>query len=122
MRQLDEDIELDNDVITRSEVVVDRLADEERRQGSSDRIRENRTASDRRSGPDLDRRRRKRSFYSERMACINCGINIASLEPRSFSFKLRYTARANRLSGPWHGDGDRREQDRAGSILRKPGR
>ena len=31
-------------------------------------------------------------LYSERMACVNCGINIAPLEPRSFSFNSAYGA------------------------------
>ena len=31
-------------------------------------------------------------LYSERMACVNCGINIATLEPRSFSFNSAYGA------------------------------
>ena len=31
-------------------------------------------------------------LYSERMACVNCGINIPPLEPRSFSFNSAYGA------------------------------
>ncbi|MBP6002805.1 MAG: excinuclease ABC subunit UvrA [Pyrinomonadaceae bacterium] len=31
-------------------------------------------------------------LYSEKMACVNCGINIATLEPRSFSFNSAYGA------------------------------
>ena len=31
-------------------------------------------------------------LYSEKMACVNCGINIAPLEPRSFSFNSSYGA------------------------------
>jgi excinuclease ABC subunit A len=31
-------------------------------------------------------------MYSERMACVNCGINVAPLEPRSFSFNSAYGA------------------------------
>jgi excinuclease ABC subunit A len=31
-------------------------------------------------------------LYSERMACINCGINVPPLEPRSFSFNSAYGA------------------------------
>src|SRR4029079_9887789 len=31
-------------------------------------------------------------LYSEKMACINCGINIAPLEPRSFSFNSAFGA------------------------------
>ena len=31
-------------------------------------------------------------LYSERMACVNCGINMPPLEPRSFSFNSAYGA------------------------------
>ncbi|HZB46469.1 MAG TPA: excinuclease ABC subunit UvrA [Pyrinomonadaceae bacterium] len=31
-------------------------------------------------------------LYSERMACVNCGINVPPLEPRSFSFNSVYGA------------------------------
>lgn len=31
-------------------------------------------------------------LYSEQMACVNCGINIAQLEPRSFSFNSSFGA------------------------------
>jgi excinuclease ABC subunit A len=31
-------------------------------------------------------------LFSERQACINCGVNIPTLEPRSFSFNSRYGA------------------------------
>jgi excinuclease ABC subunit A len=31
-------------------------------------------------------------LYSEKMACVNCGINIQPLEPRSFSFNSSYGA------------------------------
>ncbi len=31
-------------------------------------------------------------LYSEKMACVNCGINIPPLEPRSFSFNSAYGA------------------------------
>jgi len=31
-------------------------------------------------------------LYSERQACIQCGVNIPTLEPRSFSFNSRYGA------------------------------
>ena len=31
-------------------------------------------------------------MFSEKMACINCGINIAPLEPRSFSFNSAFGA------------------------------
>src|SRR5207244_7214106 len=31
-------------------------------------------------------------LYSEKMACVNCGINVPPLEPRSFSFNSAYGA------------------------------
>ena len=31
-------------------------------------------------------------LYSEKMACINCGVNIPTLEPRSFSFNSNFGA------------------------------
>jgi excinuclease ABC subunit A len=35
---------------------------------------------------------RQETLYSESMACIDCGINIPNLEPRSFSFNSRFGA------------------------------
>ena len=34
----------------------------------------------------------KEILYSERLACINCGISIPAVEPRTFSFNSRYGA------------------------------
>src|SRR5439155_24566613 len=31
-------------------------------------------------------------LFSERQACIDCGVNIPTLEPRSFSFNSKYGA------------------------------
>ena len=31
-------------------------------------------------------------LFSERQACISCGVNIPALEPRSFSFNSKYGA------------------------------
>ena len=31
-------------------------------------------------------------LYSEKMACVDCGVNIMTLEPRSFSFNSRFGA------------------------------
>ena len=31
-------------------------------------------------------------LFSEKMACVNCGINVPALEPRSFSFNSRFGA------------------------------
>lgn len=91
MRQLDEDIELDKRRNHTIEVVVDRLLMKE---GVKDRLTESvKTALKLTGGAVLisivDG---EEKLYSERMACINCGINIASLEPRSFSFNSAYGA------------------------------
>ncbi|MBI4445125.1 MAG: excinuclease ABC subunit UvrA [Acidobacteria bacterium] len=32
------------------------------------------------------------ALYSEKMACVRCGVNIPALEPRTFSFNSRYGA------------------------------
>jgi excinuclease ABC subunit A len=50
-------------------------------------------------------------LYSERMACVNCGINVPPLEPRSFSFNSAYGA-CKRC----HGLGTVMEIDRAKLI------
>lgn len=91
MRQLDEEILLDKRRNHTIEVVVDRLLMKE---GVEDRITESvRTALRLTGGAVLvsivDG---EEKLYSERMACVNCGINIASFEPRSFSFNSAYGA------------------------------
>ena len=91
MRQLDEEIELDKRRNHTIEVVVDRLLMKE---GIKERLTESvRTALKLTGGAVLisivDG---EEKLYSERMACINCGINIATLEPRSFSFNSAYGA------------------------------
>ncbi|MEP6848674.1 MAG: excinuclease ABC subunit UvrA [Acidobacteriota bacterium] len=91
MRQLDEDIRLDKRKNHTIEVVVDRLLI---KQGVIERLTESvRTALKLTDGAvivsiiDGDEK-----MYSERMACIDCGINIAPLEPRSFSFNSAFGA------------------------------
>src|SRR5688500_7547645 len=85
MRELDEDIELDKRKNHTIDVVVDRLLSKE---GVKDRLA---------GYVQIDRKRNgggvivsivdgEEKIYSVRMACVNCGINIATLEPRSFSF------------------------------------
>src|SRR5688500_18130949 len=91
MRQLDEEIELDKRRNHTIEVVVDRLL---MKDGVKERLTESvRTALRLTGGAVLisivDG---EEKLYSERMACINCGINIATLEPRSFSFNSAYGA------------------------------
>jgi excinuclease ABC subunit A len=91
MRQLDEDIELDKRKNHTIEVVVDRLLIKE---GVKERLTESvKTALKLTGGGvlvsiiDGDEK-----LYSEKLACVNCGINIATLEPRSFSFNSAYGA------------------------------
>ncbi|MDM7922280.1 MAG: hypothetical protein QUS14_08255, partial [Pyrinomonadaceae bacterium] len=91
MRQLDEEIKLDKRKNHTIEVVVDRLLIKE---GVKERLTESvRTALRLTGGGVLvsivDG---EEKLYSERMACVNCGINIATLEPRSFSFNSVYGA------------------------------
>jgi len=91
MRQLDEDIELDKRRNHTIEVVVDRLLMKE---GVKERLTESVKTALRLTGGAVlvsivDG---EEKLYSERMACINCGINIATLEPRSFSFNSAYGA------------------------------
>ena len=91
MRQLDEEIELDKRKNHTIEVVVDRLLIKE---GVKERLTESvKTALKLTGGAVLvsiiDG---EEKLYSERMACVNCGINIAALEPRSFSFNSAYGA------------------------------
>src|SRR5690606_33286504 len=91
LRQLDEEISLDKRRNHTIEVVVDRLLIKD---GIDERLTESvRTALRLTNGAvlvsiiDGDEK-----LYSERMACVNCGINIATLEPRSFSFNSAYGA------------------------------
>jgi len=91
MRQLDEEIILEKRKNHTIEVVVDRLLMKE---GVRDRLAESvKTALKLTGGAVLvsivDG---EEKLFSERMACVNCGINIAPLEPRSFSFNSAYGA------------------------------
>jgi len=91
IRQLDEEIQLDKRKNHTIDVVVDRLLIKE---GVNERISESVKTALRLSGGavivsiiDGDEK-----LFSERMACVNCGVNIAALEPRSFSFNSAYGA------------------------------
>src|SRR6478752_2995901 len=91
IRQLDEEIQLDKRKNHTIEVVVDRLLMKE---GVRERLAESvKTALKLTGGAVLisiiDG---EEKLYSEKMACVNCGINIATLEPRSFSFNSAYGA------------------------------
>ncbi|MFZ4984199.1 MAG: excinuclease ABC subunit A, partial [Blastocatellia bacterium] len=89
MRTLDEDISLDKRRNHTIEVVVDRLLI---KAGVAARLEESvRTATRLTDGlvivSIIDGEER---LYSERMACVDCGISIPQLEPRSFSFNSVY--------------------------------
>lgn len=91
MRMLDEEINLQKSKNHTIEVVVDRLLIKE---GIKERLTESvRTALKMSEGAVLisvvDG---EEKLYSERMACVNCGINLPPLEPRSFSFNSAYGA------------------------------
>ncbi len=114
LRQLDEEIDLDKRRNHTIEVVVDRLLIKE---GIEDRLTESvRTALKLTNGAVLisivDG---EEMLFSERMACVHCGINIATLEPRSFSFNSAYGA-CKRC----HGLGTVMELD-AAKIIPDPG-
>ena len=88
---LDEEIKLDKRRNHTIEVVVDRLLI---KPGINERLTESvRTALKLTNGAVLvsvvDG---EEKLYSERMACVNCGINVPPLEPRSFSFNSAYGA------------------------------
>src|ERR687886_806290 len=88
---LDEEIRLDKRRNHTIEAVVDRLLI---KQGIRERLSESvRTALKLTGGAVLvsviDG---EEKLYSERMACVNCGINVPPLEPRSFSFNSAYGA------------------------------
>jgi excinuclease ABC subunit A len=91
LRPLDEEIKLDKKKNHTIEVVVDRLLIKE---GVKERLTESvRTALKLTNGAVIvsivDG---KEKLYSEKMACINCGVNIPTLEPRSFSFNSNFGA------------------------------
>ncbi len=91
LRSLDEEIRLDRRKAHTIEVVVDRLL---LRPGVQERVeRSIRTALKLTEGIVLvalvDG---PEQFYSEKMACIECGISVPTLEPRSFSFNSPYGA------------------------------
>jgi excinuclease ABC subunit A len=88
---LDEEIRLDKRRNHTIEAVVDRLLI---KAGIKERLTESiRTALKLTGGAVLisivDG---EEKLYSERMACVNCGINVPPLEPRSFSFNSAYGA------------------------------
>ncbi|MEK6335520.1 MAG: excinuclease ABC subunit UvrA [Acidobacteriota bacterium] len=91
LRSLDEEIRLDKRRNHSIEAVIDRLLI---KPGINDRLSESiRTALKLTNGAVLvsviDG---EEKLYSEKMACVDCGINVPPLEPRSFSFNSAYGA------------------------------
>ena len=91
IRELDEEIVLKKQKNHTIEVVVDRLLIKE---GVNERLTESVNTALKLTGGAvlvsvIDG---EETLYSEKMACINCKINIATLEPRSFSFNSRFGA------------------------------
>lgn len=91
MRLLDEEINLEKRKNHTIEVIVDRILI---KQEIKERLAESvKTALKLTGGAVLvsvvDG---EEKLYSEQMACVNCGINIAQLEPRSFSFNSSFGA------------------------------
>src|SRR5258707_6035553 len=91
LRSLDEEIRLDKRRNHSIEAVVDRLLI---KPGMNERLGESiRTALKLTNGAVLvsviDGNEK---LYSEKMACVICGINVPPLEPRSFSFNSAYGA------------------------------
>ncbi len=87
LRSLDEEIALDRRRNHTIEVVVDRLLIK--------------------TGIDGEER-----LYSERMACVDCGVSIPQLEPRSFSFNSAYGA-----CKECHGLGTKNEVDPSKIVI-----
>ncbi len=111
MTSLDDDIRLDKRRNHTIEVVVDRLLIKE---GIIPRLEESiRTATRLTEGVVIvtvvDGEER---LYSERMACVDCGVSIPRLEPRSFSFNSTYGA-----CGECHGLGTKSEVDPAKLVI-----
>src|SRR5207247_9259274 len=89
LRSLDEEIRLDKRRNHSIEAVVDRLLI---KPGINERLGESiRTALKLTNGEALASViEGEEKMYSEKMACVNCGINVPPLEPRSFSFNSAY--------------------------------
>ncbi len=111
MMSLDDDIKLDKRRNHTIEVVVDRLLI---KNGIAQRLEESvRTATKLTDGvvviSIVDGEER---LYSERMACVYCGLSIPQLEPRSFSFNSAYGA-----CKECHGLGTKLEVDPAKIVI-----
>src|SRR5712692_2111708 len=91
LRSLDEEIRLDKRRNHTIEAVIDRLLI---KSGISARLGESVRTALKLTGSAvlvsvIDG---EEKLYSEKMACVNCGINVPPLEPRSFSFNSAYGA------------------------------
>ncbi|MGH9939303.1 MAG: excinuclease ABC subunit UvrA, partial [Blastocatellia bacterium] len=111
LRSLDEEIALDKRRNHTIEVVVDRLLI---KAGIAQRLEESvRAATKLTEGVVIvsivDGEER---LYSERMACVDCGVSIPQLEPRSFSFNSAYGA-----CKECHGLGTKNEVDPSKIVI-----
>src|SRR5215831_10611830 len=111
LRSLDEQITLDKRRNHTIEVVVDRLLI---KPGIAQRLEESvRAATKLTDGVVIasivDGEER---LYSERMACVDCGVSIPQLEPRSFSFNSAYGA-----CKECHGLGTKNEVDPSKIVI-----
>src|SRR5512145_1571140 len=111
LRSLDEKIALDKRRNHTIEVVIDRLLI---KPGIAQRLEESvRAATKLTDGVVIvsivDGEER---LYSERMACVDCGVSIPQLEPRSFSFNSAYGA-----CKECHGLGTKNEVDPSKIVI-----
>jgi len=111
LRSLDDEIALDKRRNHTIEVVVDRLLI---KPGIAQRLEESvRSATKLTDGVVIvsivDGEER---LYSERMACVDCGVSIPQLEPRSFSFNSAYGA-----CKECHGLGTKNEVDPSKIVI-----
>jgi excinuclease ABC subunit A len=111
LRSLDDEIALDKRRNHTIEVVIDRLLI---KPGIAQRLEESvRAATKLTDGVVIvsivDGEER---LYSERMACVDCGVSIPQLEPRSFSFNSAYGA-----CKECHGLGTKNEVDPSKIVI-----
>ncbi|MBA3631200.1 MAG: excinuclease ABC subunit UvrA [Acidobacteria bacterium] len=91
MRLLDEEIKLNKRSNHTIEVVVDRLLiKEDIKERLSESVKMALKLTD--GAVLISIIDGEEKLYSEKMACVNCGVNIPTLEPRSFSFNSSYGA------------------------------
>ena len=110
VRELEEDIELDKKFKHDVAVVVDRLVMKEGPAAAAHRLRRDRRPARRRPRRDRDRRTGPTLTFSEKFACVHCGISLPEIQPRIFSFNSPHGA-----CPTCHGLGSTQEIDPASS-------